>query len=107
MNPSVGARDSGPVGTRQVANSAIVVYPLLVRFCRYSQVTSNVGQLDSTIRHKRKEERLPVSSTTTFFVVQRTISLFFLFLAVGKEVEKQRNIMQEDVGYAGVTRLAL
>jgi hypothetical protein len=78
-----------------------------MRFCRCSQVTSDTGQLDPTIRHKRKEERLPVSSTTTFFVFQRTVSLFFLFPVIGKEVEKWRDIMWEDVGCAGVTRPAL
>jgi hypothetical protein len=89
MNPLAGVRDSGPVGTRQVANSIAVIHPLVMKFCRCSQVTFDVGQLDPAIRHKRKEERLPVSSTTTFFVFQRTISLFFfLFSAIGKEAEK-------------------
>jgi hypothetical protein len=88
MNPSAGARDSRPTGTRQVANYAAVIHPLLTRFCRCSQVTSNIGQLSPTIRHKGKEERLPVSSTTTFFVFQRIVFLFFLFSAVGKEAEK-------------------
>jgi hypothetical protein len=108
MNPSTGARDSGSVDTRQVANSAAVIHPLLTWFCRCSRVTSNAGQLDPAIKHKRKEERLPLSSTTTFFVFQRTVSLFFfLFLAVEKEAEKQRDIVRDDVGCTGVTRLAL
>jgi hypothetical protein len=38
--------------------------------------------------------------------LQKIVSLFFLFSAVGKEVEEQRDIMWEDVGCTGVTRLA-
>jgi hypothetical protein len=107
MNPSTEARDSGSVDTRQVANSAAVIHPLVTWFCRCSRVTSNAGQLDPAIKHKRKEERLPLSSTTTFFVFQRTVSFFFLFLAVEKEAEKQRDIMRDDVGCTGVIGLAL
>jgi hypothetical protein len=37
-----------------------------------------------------------------------SISLFvFLFSVIGKEVEELRDIMWDDVGYAGVTRPAL
>jgi hypothetical protein len=88
MNPFAGARDIGPVGTRQVANSAAVIYPLLTRFCRYSRVTTDAGQHDSAMKHKKKEERLPVSPTTTFFVFQKMVSLFFLFSPIAKEVEE-------------------
>jgi hypothetical protein len=31
-----------------------VIHPLLMRFYRCSQVTSNTGQLDPTIRQKKK-----------------------------------------------------
>jgi hypothetical protein len=51
---------------RQVANSATVIYPLRIRFCRYSQVTSGACQLNFAMRRKRKEGRLTVNSTTTF-----------------------------------------
>jgi hypothetical protein len=56
MNPSVRAGDRDPTGTREVANSAIIMYPLLMRFCRQSRVTSDVGQLYAATRHKRKED---------------------------------------------------
>jgi hypothetical protein len=56
MNPSAGAGDIDLAGTREVANSAVIMYPLLTRFCRHSQVTSDEGQLDAAMRHKRKED---------------------------------------------------
>jgi hypothetical protein len=56
MNPIARAGDTGPVGTREVANSDVVMYPLLMRFCRHSRVTSDAVQLDTTMRHKRKED---------------------------------------------------
>jgi hypothetical protein len=56
MNPSVGAGDTDPAGTREVANTVVVMYPLLTRFYRHSQVTSDAGQLDATMSHKRKED---------------------------------------------------
>jgi hypothetical protein len=40
-------------------------------------------------------------------VFQRTVSLFSLFSAIGKEAEEQRDIMREDVGCARVTMPAL
>jgi hypothetical protein len=48
-------------------------------------VTSDIGQLDPAIRQKGKEKRLAVSSTTTFSVFQRIVSLIS---AIGKETEK-------------------
>jgi hypothetical protein len=78
--PSAKARDLGLVGTRQVANSTAVILPIVMRFCRCSRVTSNASQLDPAIRHKRKEERLPVRSTTSFFCLSKNyISIFSLF----------------------------
>jgi hypothetical protein len=56
VNPSTGVGDTDPPGTIEVANSAIVMYPLLMRFCRHSRVTSNMGQLDTAMRNKRKED---------------------------------------------------
>jgi hypothetical protein len=67
---------------RQVANSTTVIYPLRTRFCWYLWVTSDAVQLDSSIRRKRKEERLPVSSTTTFLFLK--ICLGFLHGLPGK-----------------------
>jgi hypothetical protein len=55
MNPSTEVGDTDPAGTREVANSTVVMYPLLTRFCRHSWVTSD-GQLDTAMRHKRKED---------------------------------------------------
>jgi hypothetical protein len=43
MNPYTGVGDTDPAGTREVANSAVVMYPLLTRFCKHSRVTSNAG----------------------------------------------------------------
>jgi hypothetical protein len=40
-------------------------------------------------------------------VFQRTVSLFSLFSPIRKEAEEHRDIMWDDVGCAGVTRLAL
>jgi hypothetical protein len=65
----------------------------LTRFCRYSWVTTDIGQPDSAMEHKRKEERLPVNPTTTFFVFSKKLFHYFLFLAIGKGVEEQRDIM--------------
>jgi hypothetical protein len=56
MNPSAEAGDTNPADTSDVANSTVVMYPLLTRFCRHSRVTSTVGQLNATMRHKRKED---------------------------------------------------
>jgi hypothetical protein len=56
VNPSTGVGDTDPPGTIEVANSAIVMYPLLMRFCRHSRVTSNMGQLNTAMRNKRKED---------------------------------------------------
>jgi hypothetical protein len=36
MNPYTVAGDIGSTGTRKVANSAAIIYPLLTSFCRYS-----------------------------------------------------------------------
>jgi hypothetical protein len=47
--PFAGVGDTWPIGTRQEANSTTVIYPLLTRFCRYYQVTTDVGQTDSTM----------------------------------------------------------
>jgi hypothetical protein len=55
MNSSAEAGNTDPAGTREVANSAVIMYPLLMRFCRHSWVTSDVSQLDTAMRHKRKE----------------------------------------------------
>jgi hypothetical protein len=80
MNPFTGSGDIGPTGIRQVGISTAVIYPLLTRFSRYSQVTIDVGQPDSAMEHKRKEERLHVSPTTTFFVfIKKCFSIFSLF----------------------------
>jgi hypothetical protein len=59
--------------------------------------------------HKAQRERrkTSTSSTTTFFVYQRIVSPFSLFLAVGKEAKKQRDIVQKDVCCTGVTKLAI
>jgi hypothetical protein len=71
-------------------------------------VTIDVGQPNSTMLDKRNEERLHVSPTTTSFVFPTNcFSIFFLFLAVGKEVEEHRDILWEEVGCVGVTRPAL
>jgi hypothetical protein len=55
MNPFAGAGDIGSTGTRQDANSTTVIYPLCIRFFRYSRVTPDAGQLDPAMRHERKE----------------------------------------------------
>jgi hypothetical protein len=60
------------------------------------------------MEHIGKEEQLPISPTTTFFAFPKKMVLYFFhFLAVGKKVEEQRNIVREDVGCVGVTRPAL
>jgi hypothetical protein len=56
MNPSTRAGDADPAGTTKEANSIVVMYPLLTRFCRHTPVTSDMGQLDVIMRHKRKED---------------------------------------------------
>jgi hypothetical protein len=56
MNPSTRAGDADPAGTTKEANSIVVMYPLLTRFCRHTPVTSDMGQLDVVMRHKRKED---------------------------------------------------
>jgi hypothetical protein len=42
-----------------------------------------------------------------FCLSNNWFSIFSLFSAIGKEAEKQRDIVWEDVGCAGGTRLAL
>jgi hypothetical protein len=70
-------------------------------------VTSDVGQLDSAIKTQKKRRTIPCKLNHYLVVFQRIVSLFSLFLAIGKEMEEQRDIVQEDVGCAGVTRPAL
>jgi hypothetical protein len=104
FTPFVGVGDTWSTGTRQVANSIAIIYPLLIMFCRCSRVTSNAGQLDSAIRRKRKEGQLPVSSTATS-CLSRYVSLFFLsfFFNRREGAEEWRDIVWEDVGCVGAT----
>jgi hypothetical protein len=74
--PLTRAGDAGSAGTRQVANSATVIYPLLTRFCRCSWVTSDTGQLNSAMIQDREDGHLPLSSTTTS-CFSRFVSIFF------------------------------
>jgi hypothetical protein len=80
MNPFAEAGDTRPAGTRQVANSTDVIYLLLRRFCRYSRMITDTGQPEFAMEHKRKEERLPINPTITFFVFPKNcLSVFFSF----------------------------
>jgi hypothetical protein len=81
MNRSTGAGDIGPIGTRQVANFTAVIYPLLMSSCRYTRVTSDVGQLDSAIKTQKERRTTPYKFNYYLVVFQRTVSLFSLFLA--------------------------
>jgi hypothetical protein len=65
---------------RQVANSATVIYPLRTRFCRYSQVTSDAGHLDPTMRCKMEGGTIPCKLNHYLLSFKICLSIsFFLF----------------------------
>jgi hypothetical protein len=56
MYRPAGVGDLGSSGTRHVANFDVVIYPRLMRFHRYSYVTSDVEQPNSVIEQKGRRD---------------------------------------------------
>jgi hypothetical protein len=54
--PPTGGGDAESLGTRQVANSAAVIYPSLMRFYRCSHMFSDAGQPNSVMEQQGKRD---------------------------------------------------